>query len=71
VKNYFQGRKDGGKGGTIPRAPNRYRGAKWLRRRRKVPTMSQVLSSVQNIWFWKISDSNMGTPNLHIVPGAI
>jgi len=39
--------------------------------RRKGPTMSQVLSSIQYICFLKTSVSNMGPPNLLIVPGAI
>jgi len=43
-----------GAGGTILRAPNDCGG------RRKVPTMSQVLSSVLYICFRKISVSNMG-----------
>ena len=66
-----QGRNDGGQGGTIPRAPNPYGGAEWLWGRRKVPTMSQVLSSIQCIWFRKISGSNMGAPNLLLAPSAI
>jgi len=44
---HAQGRNVGGKGGTIPRAPNNYGGAKSLRGRRNVPKMSQVLSSIQ------------------------
>ena len=64
---YNQGRNEGGKGGHI--SP----GAESLRRRlittrapndcgerRKVPTMSQVLSSIQYICFLKTSNSNMG-----------
>jgi len=39
--------------------------------RRKVPTMSHVLSSTQYISFRKISGSNMGAPNLLFAPGAI
>jgi len=39
--------------------------------RRKVPTMSQVLSSIQYICLWKTSVSNMGAPNLLLAPGAI
>ena len=41
----IQGRSEGGKGGTIPRAPNHYGGAEPLRGRRKVPAMSRVFSS--------------------------
>ena len=37
-----------GKGGTIPRAPNHYRGAKSLRGRRKVQKMSQVYLDISN-----------------------
>ena len=33
--------------GAIPREPSHYEGAKSLRGRQKVPTMSQVLSSIQ------------------------
>ena len=40
-------------------------------RRRKVPTMSQVLFSIQYICFRKISGSNMGAPNLLLAPGAV
>jgi len=39
-----QGRHEGGNGGTILWTPSHYGGAKSLRRHRKVPTMSQVLS---------------------------
>jgi len=46
----------------------------WGRRmtggRRKVSTMSQVLSSIQYICFRKISGSNMGAPNLLLALGA-
>jgi len=48
------------RGGTIPWAPNHYGGAKSLRGRRKVPTMSEVLSSIQCIYFRNTSGSNMG-----------
>jgi len=44
---YSQGRNEGGKGDTIPRAPKYYGGAKSLRGCRKVPKMSQVLFSIQ------------------------
>ena len=59
-----QGRNDGGQGG------HNFPGAEWLRGRRKVPTMSQVLSSIQYIWFRKISGSNMGAPNSLLAPGS-
>jgi len=39
--------------------------------RRKVTTMSPILVSIQNICFRKTSGSNMGAPNLLLVPGAI
>jgi len=55
----------GGKEDTIPRAPNHYGDAE------KVPTMSQVLSSIQYIGFRKTSGSKTGTPNLLLVLGAI
>jgi len=55
-----QGRNDGG---------HNFPGAEWLRGRRKVPTMSQVLSSIQQIWFRKISGSNMGGTKLASCPG--
>jgi len=44
-KSWTQGRNEGSKKGTIPRAPNHYEGAEAL----KVPTTSQVLSSIQYI----------------------
>jgi len=73
-----QGRNEGGNGGTIPRAPNHYGGAESLRGapndcglRQKVPTVSQVLSSMEYICFRKTSGSNMGTPNLLLALGAI
>jgi len=46
-------------------------GAESLWGRHKVPTMSQILSSVQYICFRKTSGSNMGPPNLLLGPGAI
>jgi len=60
-----QGRNEGGKGVTIPREPNH------CRRRRKGPTMSQEVSSIQYICYQKMSGSNMGAPNLLLAPGAI
>ena len=39
--------------------------------RRKVSTVSQVLSSIQHICYRKTSGSNMGVPNLLLAPGAI
>jgi len=51
---FGQRRNEGIKGGTIPRAPNHCGG------RRKVPTTSQVLSSIQYICFRKTSGWNMG-----------
>ena len=52
-----QGRNEEGQGGH--NSP----GANSLRGRRKVPTMSQVLSSIQQICIGKSSASNMGAPN--------
>ena len=49
-----QGRNEGGKGGTIPWALTHYMGAESLRRAPKVPTMAQVLSSMQCICFRSI-----------------
>jgi len=51
-----------GEGGTIPRTPN-HCGV-----RRKVPAMSQVLSSIQYVCFRKISRPNKGVPNLPRAP---
>ena len=64
---------DGGvtKGGTIARAPIHYRGTKSLRGHRKVPRMSQVLSSIHQICSRKTSGSNMGASNLFLAPCAI
>ena len=50
----------GGKGGATPRAPSNYGGAKSVRGRLEVPTMSQALSSLQKSCFGKTSVSNMG-----------
>ena len=61
-------RNEGRQGG------NNSPGAKSLWERRKVPTLSQVLSSMQYICFRKTSGSNTGVPNLPnllLVPGAI
>ena len=60
-----QGRNEGGKGGTIPGAPNHW-GGRW-----KVSTMSHALSSIQYICLRKTSGSNMGAPNLLLAPGVI
>jgi len=60
-----QGRNEGGKGSTIPLAPNHCSG------RRKVPTMSQILPAIKYACFRKTSDSNMGALDLLHVPGAI
>jgi len=54
-----------GHGCTIPRAPNRWGG------RQKAPTMSQLLSSIECIYFQKPSCSSMGAPNLLLVLDAI
>jgi len=71
LQTLSQGRKKGGKGRTISLAPNLYGSAEWLRGHPKVPTMSQVLSSVQYIqyiWFRKTPGSNLGVPNLLLAP---
>jgi len=62
---YTQGRNEGWQG--------RYDspGAESLWERRKVPKLSQVLSSIHYIYFRNISGSNMGWTNLLLVPGAI
>ena len=61
----------GGEGSTIPRAAIHYGGVESLRGRRKVPTLSQVLSSIQYICFRKTLGLNMGAPNLCLAPCAI
>jgi len=63
-KRYMQGRIEGGKVGTIS-------GRRMTAGRQIVPTMSQVLSSIQYIYFRKTSVSNMGEPILLLAPGAI
>jgi len=55
-----QGRNEGDKGGTIPRAPSHYGGAEKLQQYHKF-----------FICFRKTSVSNIGGPNLLLVPGAI
>jgi len=65
LKSTSQGRNEGGQGGH--NSP----GAKSPWGRRKVPTMSQVLSSIQYICFLTTLNSNMGAPNLLLAPGAI
>jgi len=74
----LRGRNEGGKGGTIPQAPSHYEGVESLRGapndcggRRKVPTISQVLSSLQYICFRKISVSNTVAPDLLLALGVI
>jgi len=49
--------------------PGAYRGGQGGPR--KVPTMSQIFSSIQYICFQKTSGLNMGASNLFLVPGAI
>jgi len=67
-----QGRNKRGQGGhnspgaeSLPGSSNDCGG------RRKVTTMSQVLSSIQYIYFLKTSNSNMEAPNMLLAPGAI
>ena len=59
------------KGITIPWGSNHYGGTDSLRGAPNVPTMSQLLSSIQYICFRRTSGSNMGAPNLLLAPGAI
>jgi len=66
----LQGRNEGERG-AIPRATSRHGAPNHCGRRRKIPTMSQVLSSLQCICFRKTTVSNMGAPNLLLAPGAI
>jgi len=55
-----QRRNEEGKIGTIPWAPNHYGGIEWLWGSRKVPTMWQVLSSIQYICFRKTQFQKWG-----------
>jgi len=57
-----QGRNEGGKGNNAPDATGS---------RRKVLTMSQVLSSIQCIYSQKISGSNIGALNLFLAPNTV
>jgi len=60
-----QGRNDGwARGYNSP-------GAESLRVRRKVPTMSQALSSIRNICLRETSGSHKCVPNLLLAPGTI
>jgi len=54
-----------------PPAPVILPGAESLWGRRKVPTMSQALFSIQYICFRKTSGSKMGAPNLLLAAGAV
>jgi len=60
--------KEEGQGGAIPRTPNHCGAPNRCRGRRKVPTMSQVLSSTAHL-LPKNLRSNMGAPNL-LLPRA-
>jgi len=70
-------RNEGGRGAQLygrritAGAPNHCVSAKSLRGRRKLQTLSQVLSSTQYICFRKTSGSNIGAPDLLLAPGAI
>ena len=66
-----QGRKEWGRGAQFPERWVIMGGTEWLRGAPKIPTMSQVLSSIQYICFRETSGSNMGAPNLLLAPGAI
>ena len=60
----IQGRKEGGRWGKITEAQDYYGTPNHCRRRGKVQTILQVLSSIQHICFGQTSASNMWTPNL-------
>jgi len=66
-----QGRNEGGKRGTLSRAPNHYGCAEWLRGRPKSPNNVTSTSSMQYICFQKTSISNMGAPNVLLATGTI
>jgi len=58
-------------GSIIPRAPNHYGAPNDCGRRRKVPTVSQVLSAMQQQLLSKAFRFDHGGANLFLVPGAI
>ena len=60
----LQERNEGGKRALFP-------GSRITMGAPKIPTISQVLSSIQYICFRKTSVSNMGTPKLLLAPGTI
>jgi len=60
-----------GKKGTIPWAPNHVGSLNDCIGSRKLPTISQVLSSITYNCFRKSSGSNIWAPNLRLPPGAI
>jgi len=70
ITAHWQGRNEGGQGEHNSPGANLLRGH-WITagvpnycwRRRKVPTMSQVLSSIQWICLWRNSDLTIGAPN--------
>jgi len=67
-----QGRNKGAQGGTILRAPNHCgKAPDYCGGRRKVPKMSQVLSSIEYTYFRKSLGSNMEAPNLLLALGPI
>jgi len=75
-----QGRKEGEQGDTIPRSLNHYgdaespRGAESLRKRLKIPEMSQVANFLQyGMQYFLLKDLRFkhGTPNLLYVSGVI
>ena len=61
TKRLTRGVTRGLRRGTMPQASNHWGGL-----RRKVPTMSKVLSSIQHICFRKLLNTNMGAPNLFV-----
>jgi len=67
----MQGRNEGAMGHKFPGAKSLWGAPNHCGWRHKVPTMSQIPSSIQYICFRKISGSNMGAPNLLLAPGTI
>jgi len=70
-RNHISRGVTGGQGGRNSLGAESLWVAESLQGRRKVPKMSQVLSSIQWICFRKSSGSNMGASNLLLAPGAI
>jgi len=80
-----QGRNEGGKGDTIPRAPINYGGAESLRGRRITAGAAEKSQQCHKYFLqcskfaieraqvppWGRQTSNMGAPNVLFAPGAI